>query len=119
MQGVRCLLGAVALLALAGVAVASPSPRDVLRGEVGLVLVPVAGQRAARPQEAEVIPDSAESARRKRAVRDGHKKYQRLAHSVHVQSDIRYRSVSSSTEAAVHLRKWLSFPCSFLAELFP
>ena len=104
MQGVRWLLGAVALLALAGVAVASPSPRDVLRGEVGLVLVPVAGQRAARPQEAEVIPDSpdsAESARRKRAVRDGHKKYQRLAHSVHVQSDIRYRSVCSSAEAAL------------------
>ena len=117
MQAVRWLLGGVALLAAASTAsLASPSPGDLLHEEVGLVLVPVGGQRAASPQEAEFIP---ESARRKRAVRDGHKKYQRLAHSVHVQSDIRYRSVSSSTEAAVHLRKWLSFPCSFLAELFP
>ena len=83
----RRLLGIVLLAAAAlpasGMTSASPGR------EVGLVLVPV-DQEPARPEEAPFVRPP--TARERREVHDGHKKYQRLAHSVHVQSDIRYRS---------------------------
>ena len=76
------------MIAAAASLAASASPGESLGSggkEVGLVLVPV-DQRPARPED---VPFRA---RERREVPDGHKKYQRLAHSVHVQSDIRYRS---------------------------
>ena len=86
-MGVCPLLGIILIAAAASLA-ASASPGESLGSggkEVGLVLVPV-DQRPARPED---VPFRA---RERREVPDGHKKYQRLAHSVHVQSDIRYRS---------------------------
>ena len=83
-----CRLLGIILIAAAASLAASASPGDSLGSggkEVGLVLVPV-DQRPARPED---VPFRA---RERREVPDGHKKYQRLAHSVHVQSDIRYRS---------------------------
>ena len=83
-----CRLLGIILIAAAASLAASASPGESLGSggkEVGLVLVPV-DQRPARPED---VPFRA---RERREVPDGHKKYQRLAHSVHVQSDIRYRS---------------------------
>ena len=90
---VRWLLGLILLSAVtfpaSGMTPERASPGYSSRREVGLVLVPV-DQEPARPEEVHFIPPP--TAREKREVHDGHKKYQRLAHSVHVQSDIRYRS---------------------------
>ena len=95
-MGAWRLLG-ILLFAAASLA-ASASPGDSLGSgsEVGLVLVPVE-QRPARPED---VPFrySPPRARERREVPDGHKKYQRLAHSVHVQSDIRYRSGRTSSQ---------------------
>ena len=97
-----CRLLGIILIAAAASLAASASPGKSLGSggkEVGLVLVPVE-QRPARPED---VPfrRPPPRARERREVPDGHKKYQRLAHSVHVQSDIRYRSVCSSAEAAL------------------
>ena len=93
-----CRLLRILLFAAASLA-ASASPGDSLGsgGEVGLVLVPVE-QRPARPEDVPFRRQPPPRARERREVPDGHKKYQRLAHSVHVQSDIRYRSGRTSSQ---------------------
>ena len=88
-----CRLLGIILIAAAASLAASASPGKSLGSggkAVGLVLVPVE-QRPAKPED---VPFRA---RERREVPDGHKKYQRLAHSVHVQSDIRYRSGRTSS----------------------
>ena len=87
-MGAWRLLGILLFAAASLAASASPGSGG---GEVGLVLVPVE-QRPARPEDVPFRRQPPPRARERREVPDGHKKYQRLAHSVHVQSDIRYRS---------------------------
>jgi hypothetical protein len=74
-------------LLLAASTVSGLTSKDFFEDNIGLVLVPV---------DQDPSPPSEEFSRAKRAVenasrRNEDKKYHRLAHSVHVQSDIRYR----------------------------
>ena len=93
-MGAPPLLGIILLTAAASAAsgMKAASSGNPPGRSVGLVLVPV-DQESARPEDVPFIRSHPTAkARERREVRDGHKKYQRLAHSVHVQSDIRYRS---------------------------